>query len=325
MVHSEKVKHAVNKIESKVDEANSKGDLINILDEVLSLGFSLKSNNTPLILSSLFMALNVFYLFKIGISGDGSITVLMISFSMALLILVYTSRKAFIISDLSDKIFEKKLIFDNELEYTNIEDSFKEIQSVFFDFDGRGRGGEINFLLKGQNQGREHHFDFKYYRFEYIAGGSDGKKQYFYRFGIVFDFQFSSSIAVFNDSPHKKYKGYNNKFKPASLRFNELYSVSCENEMIAAKLLKPAIVNKFEELANDFKKVNFEVNSDGKACLSTSVNLLDTMWDVRRKYGLDQPEMFKQEIAKHRELKKLNAMLDFAHYLMKYSDNNFSN
>lgn len=132
----------------------------------------------------------------------------------------------------------------------------------------------------------------------------------------MFDFPFAASLAIYNKSPGRR---YTNKFSPASINFNKSYSVSCDDEMTAASFLKPTIVLKFEEMLSQLSEINFEVSSNGRACLSFK----DDLVCLNRKHGVEEPERFKQEIAQNRELKKLNSVLEFAHYLMTKSDNNF--
>ncbi len=54
-------------------------------------------------------------------------------------------------------------------------------------------------------------------------------------------------------------------------------------------------------------------------CISTSTSLISE----KRQHSLSNPAEFSQEVAVHTELVGINKMLDYAHDLLRLSDNNF--
>lgn len=67
------------------------------------------------------------------------------------------------------------------------------------------------------------------------------------------------------------------QWKSTSTRFNDIYKVYGETEIIIAKLLKPAVVLLLEKLAEDFNGLNFEFSLDNTLLISMrQTDLLDS-------------------------------------------------
>ncbi|AUI87724.1 hypothetical protein BS333_15070 [Vibrio azureus] len=341
MATNKDVKRAIEKVKNRVHQADNEDDLLSTLDEVIDFGFPLKYNNQiQWFCGAVSLAIGVFYLVYQNTTSyyisDADYIILGFFSIVGAMFIFYGWSRINSVNSLSDEIFKKDLLFDNDLNIKSVdgEKYAKELKRDFFDFNRGNHSRDIEFLSYGKYTGIEYQYDFEYYCFHYVnkrtvttttSDGNGGKKTTrrtvyddYRKYGILFDFNFSSAVSIYNDPPEGKYK---KNFKSASINFNKHYSVSCTDEMVVAKLLKPVVVIKLEEMAAKFRGFNLEINTDGKACISVEDNLLD----VKRVYGIDQPEMFRKEIAQSNELKKLNTILEFSHYLMKQSDNNFTN
>jgi hypothetical protein len=58
------------------------------------------------------------------------------------------------------------------------------------------------------------------------------------------------------------------RWQSSSQSFNRIYEVCGESEMVVAKLMKPALVVLFEELASEFRDLNFEFTVDNTLLIS---------------------------------------------------------
>lgn len=339
MVSNKVIQKRMGEIDRGIANANSEKDLLDLLDKVIAYNHPLKYNNTAQLVagSGFLIASAMYFLYKYKFSYSVTGIDYIISGSavlVGLIFFIYAWSRNNSVSSLSDEIFNKDLLFDNNIRPKNVngKDYAEQLKGSLCEFNRGNYSREIEFLAEGNYAGNEHSLNFNYYCFHYVdqrlevvvtpngKGGTTTSTRTVYdhyrRYGILLDFEFASSLIICSNSPGVKYK---DAFSPASLVFRKNYSVSCNDQLKAAKFLKPATVLKFEEVATDFNHVNFEVNANGAACISVEDNLLD----VQHKYGLDEPSLFRQEIAQNNELKKLNTLLDFAHYLMKQSDNNF--
>lgn len=87
---------------------------------------------------------------------------------------------------------------------------------------------------------------------------------HFYRTAIL------AAIDIGVDAYVYAYGGHSTgvSWRSASQRFNRIYHVRGESEIVLAKLMKPALVILFEELASEFRDLNFEFTVDNTVLIS---------------------------------------------------------
>ena len=231
---------------------------------------------------------------------------------------------------LSDKIFLKDALFNNNLEAVPFEGKklAKELEASFREFKRGNDLREIQSLYKSTYQGDVHQFDYLLYRFHYVekrtetTTDANGKtttrtvRDHYYRHGVLLDFPFAADMSISNDFGIKR-RG--ERYKSASNEFNRQYRVHAAELMTAARLLSPAVEEKLTVFAKKLKKPVFEFSQQGRLCLAVTDDLLA----VKRVNGLDNPKAFAEELAGHTELKQMSQMLEIVHEVMRYSDNNF--
>ncbi|WP_169327948.1 hypothetical protein [Pseudoalteromonas sp. NEC-BIFX-2020_015] len=237
------------------------------------------------------------------------------------------------IDTLSDELYRKDLFVDAAMtpQKMNGTEHAKKMAKVLNDFQRGNYSWNTEELFNANFSGSEYSFAYQYYCFHYVtqrrevvtSTDKEGRMttrtvityEHARRYGILFDFNFTKEIEIKTGTAIKSQKS----FTPASIEFNKRFWVKCKDDKRASKFLKPAVVVAFEDLDEQLKGVHFEVNSHGKACLSTVVELFENT----RKFGLEQPQEFLSEINEKNEANRLNELLLFAHKLMTLTDNNF--
>lgn len=330
------IKKRTEAIELSIKEAGDEGDLLKIIDKIILEKKPLDYNKTPCnVISVVFLLLTCFLSyfffnapklpdFWVFLTPIATFTIASISFAYTLFLNGNVDR-------LSSLIFEKDVIFDNDFTIEKISNGealakeWKDDES-FFDFDRGNNTKEIEFVASSRFNDKHGDFDFKYYRFHYVVKSqvtetiSDGKggtktrtrtvyKNY-YRYGLMFDTDSKINILISANTPSSRYK---EKYQPASLNFREKYAVYSNKEIDAAKFLNPQLIIAFEELYKELGPINYEINGQGKACLSLSTSLLH----IERKHSLDDPSAFRAEIASKNKLDDLNTLLKFAAKIKK--------
>lgn len=271
--------------------------------------------------------MGLFWLFSQSFEGiQTHMIVLTVIFAISCTcVIVFIVNRKNTLKNLATEIFEKDTLFDNALKPVPFDPTEKaeQLGKCFHEFKRGNYSREIKSLNSGSYSGNEHMFDFHCYNFHYVdrtkSSDNHAKYNHYHRYGIYLSFKFVSNLAILNQ-PISTING--EKFRSASNKFNKLFSVKAETEIIAAKFLKPAIVIAIEEITQEFSELNFEFNSDAQLCMSFSNKDL-LLSSNKRQYGLDDPDNFINEIKMSQKIPKLEKALEHIHTLMKYSDNNF--
>lgn len=344
--HNQRLKELVRLVSDKVEQAQSQADLLDAISEVKKFDGPLRYNNTIFnTIAALAFLLAAASWAAWGYFGKGvlvptvidpPIVVGLIAFTFGTVgLIAFTSgtmRNA-AISKLSNRIFEKGILFDNNLNEIPFDKRGKarELEQKFHEFDRGNHSREIWNLCEGFFVGETYQFGYHLYSFHYVdrhtetvsdgKGGTRTRVRYDHhnRYGIYMPFEHAANIAVLSFDV-EGIRGAS--FRPASNRFNEIYRVIALDEFEAAKFLKPAVVLAFEAIADCFTDLNFEINANAELCMSFGDNILP-LGAVKRKYGLENPDPFIAEILAHQTMSKLNLALDHVHTLLQYSDNNF--
>lgn len=263
------------------------------------------------------------------------------------------------IHDLLDRIVHRDALMDNNLRPLAIDGAreARRLAERLYEFNRGNHYREIRNLVEGRHTGEQHEFSYYVYHLYYESQVSDrdnGKStSYSHRYGLLVPFDYDADVAVVSDRP-PSLRASNSAFEldrgsgsisisgtfsfggsaehedpssakmrqwqPASNRFNRLYRVYAESDMVAAKLLQPAVVEILEAAAEVFKNPNFEFSRSGDFCMSFDD---DDLLTPPRIFDFENPALFMRDLARKRNLLKLQHALDLIHQLMKYVDNKF--
>lgn len=248
-------------------------------------------------------------------------------------ILYYWLRKRKYWRDpVSDRIHMRDILLNNNLTEQKVKPESKasELESKFREFDRGNHRREIKSMYSGEYQGEVHQFAFQLYHFHYVdkrtetyqdsEGNTKTRSRYdhFDRYGVLLNFPFTKSVSLDSD-PRISFPG--KKYTTASNAFNRMFKVRTQDEMQAARLLSPAVVEALSKFGNDYKRSVIEIIGNSDMCIAFEDK---DLLSLRRRFGLDKPDAFKEEIAGHAKLDKLDALLATIHNLMRLSDNNFA-
>lgn len=339
MSHNSKISNLLKTISESVKYAQSQEDLIAALSPAVNfkgkIGYDNSSTWLVILGSALAITLSIIFGMPNGRSMETwAIGVISLSMITSFVFLALTFSRKQKINNLSDKIIRANILFTNRLSELPIDgkDLAESLCKEFAEFNRGNDKKEILSLLEGSHQGDRHTFNFKVYDYHYVIrrtetrSVSDGKGgmrtetrtvyDHYYRHGLMMDFDLYKSLAVMED----KVKISGETFRPASNEFNKKFSVIAQTELIAAKFLKPAVVLAFEDLGKTFTDLNFEINSEGKLCLSFKD---DDLVFTKRQSGIENPEEFVKELRERSKPVKLAMLLDFICNILRLSDNNF--
>jgi len=325
-------------LEKDLIEARDENDLISLIESFKKNAGQNSFDQRPFYLG-LAVCFAVFICLVVFAPSDGSF---LIPILISILILMKNYQLNQQITKLSERIFQKDVLKDNDLKPISVIRAAyaKELEKRFYEFDRGNYSREIKSLYRGYYQDQEHSFNIELYRFQYKdeTRDSDGKTIIENdRYGIIVPFKYVKELAVSTMEipgiyPNAKALilgmpvhvgdsaiGYVT-YQPASAVFNKRYKVYAANQHQAAKFLEPAVVEAFEGISWCFDDLNFEFNRDGDLCMSFKDK--DVIFPERT-YGLNQPDQFIKEIKQHNQMGKLSLALMHIHTLMKYADNNF--
>jgi len=323
----------LNSLSTQITQARNREDLRAILREVSAFGRPLRYDNkhywiglsTALVISAMALLSIKFYPnidFVPWLAGGAAIL------GVVFAILIFMRRNK--ISGLSDALYKRDVYLDNNWQSVNYHGKklAAQLGQEFSEFRRGNHLREISWLVKGHFQGSEHQFDYHAYTFHYVdrrqvvTTDSKGRMRtrtvydHHYRYGLYLPFEFVHDMAIYSSWFGGLFSG---SYKPASVAFNRQFKVKADNELTAAKFLKPAVVVEIEDMGKALSDLNLEFSSSGQLCISYAQNICS--WE--RQYGLDNPEHFLQEIEGDQTLSQLNNTLKRIHTLMRHSDNNF--
>lgn len=270
---------------------------------------------------------------------------------IGVILFVRFRKRARKMGNLSEKIFFKDLLFDNQLSIVSPPDFTTEALLMrFHDFHRGNYSRKIEQVIQGEHLG--HHastsFPFHYYHFHYVdehtektkeSDGSTSTKttyRHYDRFGIVIPFQTSLNPEQASDSASasispktenlqitesKALFGLNKSdYAPASLSFRKRFFVKTHNAHFAAKFLKPVIVELIEALTLHFSAITLEINEHNELLIAfTDKDLLA----VPQRYSLAETALFLAEIKGISTPEKLTTLLKALEKMRRETDNNF--
>ncbi|MGI9214216.1 MAG: DUF3137 domain-containing protein [Gammaproteobacteria bacterium] len=223
---------------------------------------------------------------------------------------------------ISDAIAFKKAALDNNfiLKKSNKKKLLKFFKDLFLMFEQGNYSRKLIQYIKG---GYKDKFVYHYFHFHYVDEDDDSSsdengniksetKYYHYDFyGIIIPFAGESFIKISNCQTISKF----NKWRTSSISFNRKFKVYTDNEQAVAVFLQPKVIEQIEELYETFPELDIEISSQGFLALSTPD---EELLNYTRQYGVDQLDLFEEEIKKVLDQIKLHKTLEFINFLKEY-------
>lgn len=330
-----------NKIEKDAKMAKSESDLILVIQSVsefLANNKSLKYNLKDYVIGLLILILSLlgyaYYYYKYSVQTlEWWIFIVPGCLVVGIIVLIsimvkYSGRE----SELSDYIFEKDVLFDNEITELPRREG-KKFEEAFGDFVRGDEGQSIVKLCKGVYQFGDHAKNYHYYEFKYVvvthvpvpvSNGKGGttivmrrQEDTYYRYGIIVDFNWVKGILVKTGGGSHDYKS---TFETGLPDFNKIFEVGANSQQDAAKFLKPTVILAFVDAHQYISDLSIEINNDGKLCISYSND--DTI-DIPRKSSLADPTAFMKEISQKNLPPRLGEVMKLISIIEKHNDKNF--
>lgn len=211
------------------------------------------------------------------------------------------------------------------------------LSETFTEFN-RGEHSEITRCLRTNYEGEEHSIDFQICRLEYIPSATSRFSEthggyrthrrlyddenrgplFFARHSLIFPFDQIKNLHILEnkiDNP------IGEKWKTASIEFNDRFSVYTEKPETAATFLKPKIIETLLKISDEYEYINLEFSSDNQACLSFM--RYDVLFAPKYQWDGNMENLIKN-IENPLVYEKLERLFGHVHTLMKYNDSNFS-
>lgn len=334
LLHNILLKTALEEALGQIQKSRSLNDLNATVQWLKRLPFPLRYENSPVIIRilALFSANALLLIFTpIKVNNPSFIFIYLITCAVS--IRIWGSRTKHLHQLSKDLIQQATYLANNlqEIKITNKEDHANQLAKNFDDFK-RGSYGEITQYLKGYYEGAEHNFTFKLYRYEYYdhldlhtVGGLETdrihkriqKLPFYTRHSIIVPFHHARNIQILQQN---LFNPSNDKLNSASIKFNEIFNVYAEDELLLAKFLTPKVLETFLAMAQYYPTMNVEFNASNDLCISFADDTITIPPIVKQTDTLDN---LISVLESPPNLPKLWLMLDYVHTLMKFSDNNF--
>ena len=238
-------------------------------------------------------------------------------------------------SGLSDKIYHKSTLFDYGLRSEVVSPSreAERLGQKFSTFKCGNHKREIRSVQTGQYEQDEIAYSYRLFHFHYVdrrtetytTTDSNGNIRtrtrvvydHYDRYGFLLPFGYARGLRITKNALGFGFGGW----KSASDKFNRKFTVHAETEIEAARFLRPKVLLAIDAAGAMLADMTLEINASGELCLSFNDS---NMIGNNRRYGIETPEAFAQEIAGISHQPKLTAALEFLRTLIKYNDNNFA-
>lgn len=333
-------------ISARIEFANDLKELFDILSSIKTLNLKFKNEKY---LKSYMRVFSLFFIFL-------TVIVIMIDyqmplrssfnlfkyyfffvFALGLLGIIYSwsvCKQFTSAKQISDLIMLKKAALDNNLAFDKSDKNrllqyFENRLLIFY------RGScykELTSYIKGQHENK---FTYDYFNLHYVVANyststdangnttSTTTHEDHYVYGIITSFSSKNFIKISSCDRDlvfmKAYKletGINFiRWNTSSISFNKKFEIYTDNEQAAALFLQPKVIERIEELYDIFPDLYIEVSPQGLLVLSTPDQQL---LNYSRQYGVDQLELFKNEIKKVLDQTKLHKALEFISFLQDY-------
>jgi hypothetical protein len=337
MSHNKDLKALLENVDSAAKAASNNSELLDAVKMVKDFNAPIKFEHTYhyifSAISLILFSLSLYWNIVVTQSPEPlQITISAVMFFLVVTPLIMVMLNAGNIKSLSDYIFRKDSLQDNNMEeigldheiFTYLSDNFK---------DEFSRGNHSREFIRGYSV-KDDKDEVFLYKFKYVnsrqetytSTDSNGNTSVhtrtvydnFYRYGVVTKFNHAQSIEIKSSGSRMNPID----FKPSSISFSDNFKVGAIDNIAAARFLKPAVVIAIEALDDNTSSLNIEIDEKGLMCISCSnSDLFNANSD--RKYSIADVEEFYDEIAGFTEFSRLESVYGCIGQLKRHNDKNF--
>jgi hypothetical protein len=337
MSHNKKIDELISNVLSKAKQAKNNQELLNSVKILKDFNGEIKYKFTLhisfIILGILMIAGNIYYTenyIRYSTPADFIFAGLGLIFSITFITMIFLKKSN--LDSLSSYIYKKDTLQDNKLTEISVNDNlfnylYKNFKNEF------NRGNHKRYFQQAYQSKREFFRDYQFqlFQFHYVNSrietttSTDSKGNvtistrtvydHYNRYGFVMDFDYFKNIEVKSNGSVAQHKKYNT----GSISFDKYFNLGSNDELNLAKFLSPVVVEAFIKLSNSLSGFNLEIDSKGKLCITCDDSSL-FISESQRKYGVQFPEEFLEELEGFTNLNTLEAIFEFLYILNKEHD-----
>lgn len=351
--HNRSLHAFINSANEKIQEATSQQDLLDLIESARIFNgrfqFDQRDYLLYFLIDSITLISGIWLFQKTEEDFWLFITALAIMVGILLISRFLLRRKR--VAAVAQSIFYRKLLFDHNLQTEQSQDfSLNSLNQRFSDFNLGNHSRHIESILYSRYLSADNNphaaFSFRYYHLHYVdehiikETDKDGKTttrtvlEHHDRFGLIVpipDFVIPESIEE-NLLPHAtplltiqkrahKLDHKKSDYLPASLEFRDRFQVITSNPHIAAKFLKPTIVELLLSLNQKLSAMRLEISPQQELLLSFNNDYLGS---PENRYDLNNIDAFLAEMREITTLPEFHNTLKAIAIILNESDNNFS-
>lgn len=324
---------ALGRIEAAITSRRSNPELADLLAEIASDTESLRWNHINCLLGLLGSAA----LFMAGVSAITGATglglILMVGalawFSACTWMIAWWSRRFTRVQTELQDLYEANLL-NLTVENVDPESMAEELASHYFEFQRGDYLREVTSLHSGVASLKTGELPYKLIQFHWVnervitrtyrdnEGNTHQQTEtvydHFYRTALLAEIDLAVDAYVYG------YGGYSRgvSWKSASRNFNRIYNVNGASDIEVAKLMKPALVLLFEDLAKEFRDLNFEFSLDSTLLISMQqMDLLQANVSI----DLAQPSVASDQLRSEASQPRITRLLSVVEEVNRHSVN----
>jgi hypothetical protein len=290
---NEVVKQALDQIEAAINSQSSNRELSELFARIAGITAKLSFDHKKC--SMAVAGSIILFLFAISLNSSGAALLLIPAVTItgisATLIVTRESRLMRISREVQ-ALYEANLM-QLDVEEFDPEEKAEELGSCYFEFQRGNYEREVISLHSGLAEGNTADIPYQLIEFHWVDRRivtrvtTDEKGNRIEKEEEVFDHYYRTALLAEIDIQIDAYiqsypcESMGVQWKTASGRFNRIYTVHGESEIVLAKLLKPALVLLMEQLSTEYSDLNFEFCPNSTMLISMRQNnLLDASIDV---------------------------------------------
>lgn len=327
---NEVVKQALDQIEAATNSQSSNQDLSTLFARIAGITAKLRFEHTK---CSMGVGGSVIlFLFAINLNSSGAALLLIPAFAIGgisgALIVTRESRWTRISKKLQ-ALYEANLMQLDSEEF-DPEEKAEELGSCYFEFQRGNYEREVLSLHSGLAEGNTADIPYQLIEFHWVDRRivtrvtTDENGNRIEKEEEVFDHYYRTALLAEIDIQIDAYiqsypcESMGVQWKTASGRFNRIYTVHGESEIVLAKFLKPALVLLMEQLSTEYSDLNFEFCTDSTMLVSMRRNnLLDASIDV----DLSDPAVAAEQLLVAASQPKIRRILSVCDEVSRFAIN----
>lgn len=322
-------------IEEKIQSSNNSKELFNIFKFIRSLNLKFKNEGFGIcyvcFVGFIFFVGVILFGASMGrVSFEALGCLFWFNFTFIVVSIIYGMvifRKITYTKEISDSIVLKKVALDNNLVFdmSDKKKLLKNFELMFFIFRQGNHFSELTKYIKGNYKDKlvYHYFNF-YYIDENTSTSTDSSGNdsshttydHYDLYGVIIPFNIKYFVKISNYETAFKFRKFI-KWKTSSISFNKKFKIYTDCEQAIAMFLQPKVIEIIEKLYETFPELDIELSPCGLLALSTPDNEL---LNYTRQYGVDQLDLFENEIKKNLDQTKLYKALEFINFLKEYHE-----